>query len=190
MKINKSTTDSMAAMGAGLVSVLYSAIRFFVVREVYKRPQKAGTVDDDGFPVPSDEQPQEQPPMKFDSPELAKQYQTLREEYLRDPEHFRPVLEIVLSRYYATGVGIPVQSEQGDQRHDTVGPVPDSDSSDAVPVVAVPAAPPVPKIRKGWYFYVDGRLYDGFQSWNQINAAVTKLVKRGAKNISEIERMD
>ena len=46
---------------------------------------------------------------------------------------------------------------------------------------------PQPKQVSGFYFAADGVLYGPYQMWEQIEPVLQRVVKSGAKNISDIE---
>lgn len=166
-----------------IIPGLFRLITYLVVPRYYSN--RPAPKQETSLPVsvpPAAPEPPKLPEWNY--PELVAEYPKLLEAYKHDPVHFERVLGIAMRCLYADLGRDTFLAEQDRSGPDNDGP----DPVEPEPVVSV--EPVVQAIHPGWYFYGDGILYDGFKTWEELNAALSKLAARGVSEFSEIEKMD
>lgn len=109
------------------------------------------------------------------SPELLARFRERWEALKHDPELVRTILDSLRRKPVRVTSRVRVLAQPNTERLDTVRPVSVvRDTSNELTL-------------SGYYFYADGKLYQGYQDLEDVNKALEMVIGNEAKNISDVE---
>lgn len=109
------------------------------------------------------------------SPELLARFRERWEALKHDPELVRTILDSLRRKPVPVTSRVRVLAQSVAERVDTVRPDPVApDTSNELTL-------------SGWYFYADGKLYQGYRSWEAVQDALETAIGNEARNISDVQ---